>query len=152
MRPAPELRRVDVEAIRPLRQEILRPSLPLEASAYAQDDEPQTAHFAAYDGDVVIGCVTVFPEALDDVADAWRLRGMATAESVRGTGVGALLLNAAIDHVRAEGASVLWCNARDTAEGFYARYGFAPVGELFDVPPLGPHRFMRLALAPPRGG
>src|SRR4051812_15471520 len=133
----------------PLRQHVLRPALPPERSSYAEDDEPTTIHLAAYDdGGAVIGCVTVFPEGLDDEPGAWRLRGMATAPEVRGTGVGAALLAAAIDAAASRAAPVLWCNARAPAEDFYARYGFPAVGELFGVADLGPHRFMRLRLPP----
>jgi predicted GNAT family N-acyltransferase len=144
------IQRVSVDVIRPLRRVVLRPGLPIEESAYAEDDLPSTVHLAAYAGDGgVVGCVTVFPEPHDGVADAWRLRGMATTPEVRGTGVGARLLAAAVDAARAVGASLLWCNAREPAEGFYARHGFVAVGELFDVGVIGPHRLMRLALERP---
>ena len=143
------IERVSVAAIMPLRQRVLRPALPPERSSYAQDDDETTIHLAAYDeSGAVVGCVTVFPEGLDDEPAAWRLRGMATAPEVRATGIGARLLAAAVDAVTSTGAPVLWCNARAPAEGFYARYGFAGVGELFDVTDLGPHRFMRLRLPP----
>jgi predicted GNAT family N-acyltransferase len=144
------IERVPIVAILPLRQAVLRPALPPEASSYAEDDAPTTIHLAAYEGSDVIGCVTVFPEALADEPAAWRLRGMATDPVVRGTGVGARLLAAAIEAATATGAPLLWCNARAPAEGFYARYGFIATGELFDVPSLGPHRFMRLRLDPGR--
>jgi predicted GNAT family N-acyltransferase len=147
------IRRVAVDVIRPLRRAVLRPGLPLEESVYAEDDRTTTVHLAAYaDDGTVIGCVTIFPEPYDDVADAWRLRGMATAPDVRGTGVGAGLLDAAVDAATDAGAPMLWCNAREPAEGFYARHGFVAVGELFDVPVIGPHRLMRLALGPAAAG
>lgn len=143
------IRRVDALTIRPLRRAILRPTRPPEASVYAQDDETGTVHLAAYDdGGDVVGCVTVFAQQTDDEPLAWRLRGMATTPEARGQGVGAALLAAAIDAVRAAGAPLLWCNARESAEGFYARYGFVPVGELFEVPVAGPHRRMLLTLSP----
>ena len=145
-----QIRRVSVEEIRPLRRAVLRPTRPPEASVYRQDDEPTTVHLAAYDGEALVGCVTVFPEPYDDVDAAWRLRGMATVEEMRGVGVGRALLQASIDAVRAAGAPLLWCNARQAAEGFYARFGFEPVGELFDIPVAGPHRRMFVTLAPAR--
>jgi predicted GNAT family N-acyltransferase len=144
------IRRVAVADVRPLRRRVLRPQLPPERSQYAEDADPVTVHLAAYDDDgEVVGCVTVFPSGIDDDPTAWRLRGMATTPEVRGTGVGAALLAAAVEATSAAGAELLWCTARATAEGFYARYGFRAVGDLFDVPELGPHRFMELPLDRP---
>lgn len=141
------IERVDAATIRPLRRAILRPTRPPEASIYDEDDDPATVHLAAYAGGTrLIGCVTVFAEALDDEPRAWRLRGMAVAEDRRGKGIGARLLAAAVDAVRDAGAPLLWCEAREAAQGFYEKHGFVSVGELFDVPVAGPHRHMRLPL------
>jgi predicted GNAT family N-acyltransferase len=141
------IERVEVDVIRPLRHAVLRPNLPTAASAYEQDDDPDTVHLAAYDGmGAVIGCVTVFPEPYADEPAAWRLRGMATSPDVRGTGVGRALLLACLEEMGNRQVPLLWCNARDTAEGFYARHGFLPVGELFDVPDAGIHRRMYVRL------
>jgi GNAT superfamily N-acetyltransferase len=142
------IERVDAATIRPLRRAILRPTRPPEASVYVQDDDPTTVHLAAYDdaSGELVGCVTVFAEALDDERKAWRLRGMAVEAGLRGTGVGAVLLATAIDAVRSAGAPLLWCEAREAAQGFYEKYGFVGSGELFEVPVAGPHRHMRLVL------
>jgi len=144
------VRFVDVDAIRPLRRAILRPTRPPEKSVYQQDDLPDTVHLAAYDdAGALVGCVTVFPQEYADEPKAWRLRGMATTEEMRGAGVGRQLLDVAIEAVRAAGAPVLWCNARQNAEGFYERFGFVGVGERFEIPVAGPHRVMVLDLQAP---
>ena len=142
------IKRVDAATIRPLRRTILRPTRPPEASVYAQDDDPVTVHLGAYDdaSGALVGCVTVFPEPVDDEPKAWRLRGMAVEEDRRGSGVGADLLAAAVDAVRNAGAPLLWCEAREKAEGFYEKYGFVGSGDLFEIPVAGPHRHMRLPL------
>lgn len=75
-------------------------------------------------------------------AGGWRLRGMATAADVRGTGFGAALLAACIEHVAASGGGELWCNARQVAIGFYRRAGFEVVSDEFDIPRIGPHVVM----------
>ena len=144
---APAIRRVDAQTVRPLRRAILRPTRPPEKSVYSQDDAPDTVHLAAYDEhDALVGCLTIFPEAYEDEPRAWRLRGMATTPEIRGTGVGGALLLAALEVVRQAGAPLLWCNAREPAEGFYARYGFVGVGHRFDIPVAGPHRVMLIAV------
>jgi GNAT superfamily N-acetyltransferase len=147
------IRQVDAATIRPLRRAILRPTKPEDASIYAQDDDETTLHLAAYDeAEVVIGCVTVFPEGLDDEPRAWRLRGMAVQDGHRGSGIGADLLAAAVDAVRSRGVPLLWCESREAAQGFYEKYGFVGSGELFVLPVTGPHRHMRLWLTPDRLG
>jgi GNAT superfamily N-acetyltransferase len=72
---------------------------------------------------------------------------MATAERVRGTGVGAALLRAVEAHVLASPPRLLWCNARVSALGFYARHGWRVDSEEFDIPTAGPHRRMSKLLA-----
>lgn len=133
--------------LRPLRAEVLRPGQPVSASAYAQDDDPETLHLAAYDDSgAVVGCATFFPEPLDG-EPAWRLRGMATASAVRGQGYGGQLLTRGLSELRGRGVPLLWCNARTSAVGFYEGYGFRRRGEEFDVPSLGPHYLLVLRLA-----
>ncbi|MEQ1898473.1 MAG: hypothetical protein ABL971_13920 [Vicinamibacterales bacterium] len=50
-------------------------------------------------------------------------------------------------HVRARRATMLWCNGRTPALGFYTRLGFTAVGEEFVVPHSGPHYVMTRAVA-----
>jgi GNAT superfamily N-acetyltransferase len=142
---SPLVKVVDAAEIVPLRHQVLRPHQPRARVTYAED--PTACHLAAYDPTGrLVGCVTVFPDpfpapiAVDGVH--WRLRGMATAADVRGQGYGAALLQSAISAARDRGASLLWCNAREAAVGFYARYGMKVVGEQFDIATVGPHRRM----------
>lgn len=138
------IRVVPAEVVRPLRRAVLRPGLPQEQSVYPQD--ATGLHLAAYGpGREVVGCATVSPEPLDG-APAWRLRGMATAPEVRGTGVGgALLERAMLELIRRE-VPLLWCNARVPAAGFYRRYGFEQSGPAFDLPQIGSHLRMTRTL------
>jgi predicted GNAT family N-acyltransferase len=51
--------------------------------------------------------------------------------------VGTALLRHVIAVVRAQGASVLWCDARQNTLPFYQRFGLVPEGEVFykgDIP------------------
>ena len=130
---------VGSDVVLPVRAAVLRPGLPVDLARYEQDDLPTTVHLAALDdADEVVGCSTWSPEPWDG-RPGWRLRGMATVESVRGQGVGALLVSAGLERGVAAGAEVAWCNARTGALGFYRRFGFEAVGEEFDVRYAGPH-------------
>jgi GNAT superfamily N-acetyltransferase len=52
-------------------------------------------------------------------------------------GLGRLLITTVVGRLRADGVAVLWCNARDSAGGFYARLGFEMAGEGFVLPDSG---------------
>jgi uncharacterized OsmC-like protein/GNAT superfamily N-acetyltransferase len=133
----------------PLRQHILRPHQTLEEIADTGEDRPGTAWFAAVRGEEVVGTVGLIPEPSPDRPDALRpvrLRGMATSEDVRGHGLGRVLLAAAVRHVRAHDADLLWCSARTPAEGFYRTAGFEVTSGVYEVEDIGPH--VRMAVTP----
>ena len=138
------IKKIDVAEARHLRHKILRPHQPPEACVYPGDDAPATAHFGAFQEKKLVGIATVFnePRAGEDDPKAWRIRGMATEEAVRGDGYGGALLEACIAYVEEEGGRTIWCNARTTVMGFYAKYGFTPLGDEFDLPGIGPHFLM----------
>ncbi len=150
----PTVRRVPASAVRPLRTAVLRPGWTTPATY--PEDESVAVHVAAFlDGQSEPdGVATVYPEAppaalADEIAPAayapdagWRLRGMATSEAARGTGLGRLVLEACFDTVRQRGGAVLWCNARRVAVPFYAHLGMATAGPEFDIAGIGPHVVM----------
>lgn len=143
------VRRVAPEVVRPLRQKVLRPHQAVADQVYVGDDQPGAGHFAAYDGDAVVGTASITPEPhpRDPRPGDWRIRGMATdPDRGRGTGAGAALLDACLAHARAEGATRIWCNARTPAVGFYTRAGFTTEGDEFTLPAIGPHHLMSLTL------
>ena len=137
-----------------LRRSVLRPHETYDELVLPGDDDPDTGHFAAFDDEgEVVGTSTVRREAPPwdpDRAPAWRLRGMATADGLRGQGIGAKVLAATIDHVAAEGGGLLWCNARTPAVDFYRRAGFETRGEVWEEPEIGPHIVMLRWVDPAR--
>ena len=72
---------------------------------------------------------------------------MAVAKSWRGRGVGAAILDALVVLARKEGCTVVRLHAQTHALDFYAKYGFAPVGDEFDEAGIA-HRAMELRLEP----
>jgi GNAT superfamily N-acetyltransferase len=151
----PTVRRVPAPIVRPLRTRVLRPGWADRLATYDQD-ETVAVHVAAFlDGhDEPDGVGTVYAEAPPDVnrdeipagayaPDAsWRLRGMATSDEARGTGLGRLVLEECFEIVREHGGRFLWCNARLVALPFYERLGLMAVGPEFDIPGIGPHYVM----------
>jgi GNAT superfamily N-acetyltransferase len=135
-----------------LRQQVLRPHETVAQMALSGDDHPDAGHFAARAADgSVVGTATVRREAppwAADAPDAWRLRGMATAEGWRGYGIGGRILAAIVDHVSSRGGGLLWCNARVPAVAFYRRAGLETRGEEWDEPHIGPHVAMSVQIPP----
>jgi GNAT superfamily N-acetyltransferase len=142
--------RVRSEVGLPLRQRVLRPHQTVEQLRARDDDAPGTGNYVAFVGDEVVGTASVRPEAPPWPAGAeraWRLRGMATDERWRSRGIGALVLDAVIAHVRDHGGGLLWCNARVPAVAFYRRAGFQVRGEEWVDPVIGPHVAMERTVA-----
>ena len=127
----------------PLRAAVLRNDTPSRDVVLDGDDEPTTVHLGvrADDGRVVaVSTWLVRPYAEDPAVPAVQLRAMATAPDLRGSGLGAVLLEAGVARALAGGAGVVWANARDGALGFYERHGFSAVGDGFVDPTTGlPH-------------
>ncbi|MEN8819540.1 MAG: GNAT family N-acetyltransferase [Abyssibacter sp.] len=146
MSPLPVVR-VSIAQVLPVRHQLLRAHQPLARAQFAGDDSPEVGHFAAMRDGGIVGVVSIFPESDPRCTRApadqqWRIRGMATAPEVQGQGLGAALLQAAVDYALLGDARAIWCNARQPAIGFYARYGFAGSGPIFDIDGIGPHQYM----------
>ena len=107
-------------------------------------DETAAHHVGVFTGDRLLATGSIRPEAAHWEPDrtGWRIRGMATWPENRGRGAGALVLDALLDHVRRSGGGLVWCNARTTAQAFYARAGFVVHGEEWEEPVIGPHVVM----------
>lgn len=138
------VRSISASQTRRLRHEVLRPQEPWDATDYPGDPDGVTMHVGAFSGASLVGVGSVFREAPvgHDDPHAWRLRGMATDPRARIRGHATAVLDACIGHVARMGGRVLWCNARTPATAFYGRRGFTTHGEVFEIPPIGPHVVM----------
>ena len=135
---------VPIEEIYPLRHQVLRKGQPIDTCYYPEDSRQGVFHVAALEDDNIIGIASFYPEVhvAFDSKSSWRLRGMATSESVRGLGIGRKLLEQGINECRKKGGDLLWCNARTSAAGFYRKLNFAIQGEVFNIENIGPHYVM----------
>ncbi|MFW3170509.1 GNAT family N-acetyltransferase [Geodermatophilus sp. CPCC 206100] len=140
MSPAVIVEEVPVDVVLPLRSAVLRDGGP---AATPGDDDPTTVHLAARSADgAVVGVVRLAPAPCPWRPGArapWQLRGMATDPAVRGAGAGRALVETGLALVAGRGGDLVWCNARETAAGFYERMGFTVVTGVFDIDPIGPH-------------
>ena len=133
------VRAARLDEIIALRHAVLRPGRPLDTAMFEGDDEPGTIHVGAFDGDRLVCCATVMRRPYDG-EDALQLRGMATVADRTRQGAGTAVVRYLETQVAAaHGVRLLWCNARTSASGFYARAGWAIVSPEFDIPDVGPH-------------
>ena len=91
------------------------------------DDEHAYHALAILDG-VAIGCGRMLEHGDSEV----KIGRMAVLREFRKTGVGAHILRFLIDRARARGLRKAILHAQLTAEGFYLKEGFNPVGGVFD--------------------
>lgn len=94
-------------------------------------------HFIALHTDNAIGCARLLADG--------RIGRMAVLPVYRGAGVGRALLNAVLNAACRRNLNWLHLNSQTHAAGFYARFGFQPVGAEF--PDAGiPHLRMELVM------
>ncbi|PKF63004.1 GNAT family N-acetyltransferase [Psychromonas sp. psych-6C06] len=121
----------------PLRHQVLWPNKPLEFCKI--DDDELGLHFGAFIDDKLICVASVY---LHDKCA--RLRKFATDPHFQHQGIGSKILAFIIDFLKTTDTSTFWCDARESALGFYARFGMQQCSERFyksEVP------YLKLSLA-----
>ena len=108
-----------------LRRDVLYPHEPLHQMEMEEDNDGY--HFGAFKDNRLVAVVSVFPKD-----DDFQFRKFAVLPEVQGQGTGKALLNYITDFAVNEGGTRLWCNARLSAIGFYACYGFRQTGNIFN--------------------
>lgn len=71
----------------------------------------------------------------------YRLRGMATLPEFRNNHAGSSLIQKAEQILQERQANILWCNGRVTVANYYKRLGFQEHGEIFEIEPIGLHKY-----------
>lgn len=90
------------------------------------DEDKNGIHFGAFADNKLIAVVSLFQQGTD-----FQFRKFAVQRDYQGKGAGRTLLQYITDFAKTEGGTRIWCNARDSAVNFYARYGFSSTGEFF---------------------
>jgi predicted GNAT family N-acyltransferase len=158
---------VSLEQLLPLRAKILRPQMSLDKSLYPEDHEPKTFHLGVLNPNKVLLSVGTFinqvptdenlkkellnsitiPNAMpkeltNSLSNAYRLRGMATEETMQGKGLGSKIILEAEKILKQRKCNLLWFNARTKAMNFYIKLGYEFKPEIFEFPGIGPHCLM----------
>lgn len=105
----------------------LRRPLGMVLAADEVAGEDHQIHIAALQEDHVVGTVVLKPLSATQV----KLRQMAVAPALRGTGLGRTLIHAAERVARERGFDTIEMSARRSATGFYEKLGYNAVGAEF---------------------
>lgn len=136
--------RISVRDAVPLRAQMLRPGRPLSESHFQGDGDEQSFHLGAFIDNKLVSVASFFFDKHPDIDEPYqyRLRGMATLPEFQGQGSSRELLRMAFPIIKQNQCKLLWCNARESALGFYKKVGFIARSEVFDIPGIGPHILM----------
>lgn len=118
------IKRISAEQTLAIRHQVLWPEQQMEFCRLEEDDEG--IHYGVVEHEQLVCVASVFVH--NGVA---RLRKFATLGSFQKKGIGSAILRYLIADLRAQKVSYLWCDARQSAQDFYARFGFRAQGELF---------------------
>ncbi|GAA0540947.1 1-(5-phosphoribosyl)-5-[(5-phosphoribosylamino)methylideneamino]imidazole-4-carboxamide isomerase [Chitinophaga japonensis] len=118
------IEQITAEDTLPLRRDLLYPGQPLAAVRLERDQDG--IHFGVLEAGRLVSVGSLFPDGREA-----QFRKLATLQEAQGRGYGSMLIKHMQQHCREAGIPLLWCNARQTAEGFYTRLGFKRAGEYF---------------------
>ncbi|MEC7275954.1 MAG: GNAT family N-acetyltransferase [Bdellovibrionota bacterium] len=127
-----------------IRHQMLRDGRSREEAIFPHDEDDQTFHLGGFIEGKLVSVASFYFENHPDLVDEYqyRLRGMATLPEFQHQGLSSALLKMAFPIIKQNLCSLLWCNARTSAMGFYQNVGFEKIGEEFDIPTVGPHVLM----------
>jgi predicted GNAT family N-acyltransferase len=120
-----------------LRFSVMREPLGLGFTKEELDKEKSNIHIGAFEEDELLGCCML--TKVDN--DTLQLRQMAVKNNLQRKGIGASILSFAENISRDRGVKKIIMHARDTAVGFYEKFGYKVTGEPFTEISL-PHRIM----------
>lgn len=124
-----------------LREIVLRRPLGLTYSHEELAREKDDILIACTDEDEMLGCCIL--TKIDN--ETVRLRQMAVPDKLHGKGIGASIINFAENLAKDKGYRCITMHSRDTAIGFYERFGYKIKGNQFKEVNL-PHHVMEKKL------
>jgi len=119
-----DIRTISWEQTIPLRHKVLWPSKPPEYCHVDGDDNG--LHFGVFVNEVLVCVASVFLSQ-----NKARLRKFATDGHYQNQGIGSKMLMHIIQSIKGSQADYFCCDARETALGFYKRFGMCTYGERF---------------------
>ena len=130
----------------PIRQQVLVPDHDLKKVKFEfDDDEDISFHLGAFKDSQLVSVASFYYDRNTIFLDLhqYQLRGMATLPEFQGQGLSSELLNMAFPIIKQNFCTLLWCNARVSAIGYYEKVGFKIHDDkVFEIEDIGPHILM----------
>ncbi|MBK26885.1 MAG: GNAT family N-acetyltransferase [Halobacteriovorax sp.] len=139
-----KVKQINASDTHEIRHKMLRKGFPIEDCIFKGDDDDQSFHLGAFEEGKLVSVASFYFDKNDtfEEPNQYRLRGMATLPEHQHKGLSSELLKMAFPIIKQNFCSLLWCNARSEAVGFYQKVGFEKIGEEFEIPTVGPHFLM----------
>ncbi|MGR5063566.1 GNAT family N-acetyltransferase [Photobacterium sp. DNB22_13_2] len=121
---------IPAELTLPIRHQVLWPDKNIEFCRVP--DDADGLHYGVYENDILVCVASIFI-----AGDQARLRKFATLPAYQSKGIGSAVIEHILADLKLKSVRCFWCDARESAGGFYHRFGMAPEGERFykgDVP------------------
>ncbi len=139
--------RISANDTYPIREQVLLPQgMPTNLIKFeGDDDEDVSFHLGAFKDSHLVSVASFFYERNSLFPDMhqYQLRGMATLPEYQNQGLSRELLKMAFPIIKQNFCTLLWCNARVNAQGFYEKVGFNVLdGKIFEIEKIGPHILM----------
>ncbi len=131
----------DYDQMVKLRYEIMRKPLGLTFTEEELQREKDDILIGAFEDDKIIGCCLL--TKIDSMCT--KMRQMAVQKNRQGLGIGESMMQFAENIARDRGFKSIMMHARETAIGFYERYGYRTRGDEFIEVNI-PHRVMEKKL------
>jgi GNAT superfamily N-acetyltransferase len=127
---------------------MLRPNGTFEDCIFQGDQDELTFHLGAFVEKKLVSVASFYFERNELFEDTYqyRLRGMATLPEHQGQGLSSALLKTAFPVIKQNQCTLLWCNAREKAMGYYLKVGFNATGDLFTISTVGKHMLMSIQI------
>lgn len=125
-----EIKPISWQQTIPLRHKVLWPNKPAEF-CYV-DGDASALHYGVFIDQKLVCVASIYIDS-----HKARLRKFATDPSYQNQGIGTAMLKYIIASLTQANLKVFWCDARESALGFYQRYGMNKYSERFyksDVP------------------
>lgn len=129
-----------------IRQQVLIPDHDIKKAKFENDDDEDISfHLGAFKDSKLVSVASFFYDRNPLFKDQhqYQLRGMATLPDYQAQGLSSELLTMAFPIIKQNFCTLLWCNARTSAMGYYEKVGFSQLdGKVFDIPGIGSHVLM----------
>lgn len=123
--PAVDIEQITQELTWALRRDALYPDQYKHNMGLPEDDNG--THYGAFYDNKLAAVVSLFQQGTE-----FQFRKFAVDPAMQHKGIGSQLLAYLITAAMENSATRLWCNARVTADNFYAKAGFKQAGEIFN--------------------